>query len=112
MLFRSSGGLFFIEDTHTSNWDPKFQPPNSPGYCYGQPLMINESRSSSTINVFKKFQRTGIFESEFLDEKLNQSLTEMIKEVIIYDDSNSVVPVDSDKEKEIKNDGIILIIKK
>jgi hypothetical protein len=104
--------LFFIEDTHTSNWDPRIHPTNSPGYCYGQPIMINEDRSSSTINVFKKFQRTGKFHSPFLSEEVNLQLQEMIDEVIIYGDNNEIVEVDSNLENSIVKHGVILIKRK
>lgn len=107
-----SGGLFFIEDTLTSNWDPKIQPLGSPGYCYGQPVMINEDRSSTTINTFKRFQRSKLLDSVFLPDYLNASLQDMIEEVIIYGDSNEEIPVDSDLENGVIKHGVILIRKK
>jgi hypothetical protein len=107
-----SGGLFFIEDTLTSNWDPRIQPLGSPGYCYGQSLMINEDHSSTTINTFKRFQRSKLLDSVFLPDYLNASLQDMIEEVIIYGDSNEEIPVDSDLENGVINHGVILIRKK
>ena len=107
-----TGGLFFIEDTHTANWDPVTQPESSPGYCYGQPVMINEDRSTSTINVFKKFQKTGVFESKFLSDEMNKRLQEMIDEVIIYGDDNQEVDIESSLESEIVKHGVILIKRK
>jgi hypothetical protein len=101
------GGLYFIEDTHTCNWDPIKNPS-----CYGQPIMINEDRSSSTINIFKNFQKNGKFISPFLSNEECEKLTCMIDEVIIYDDMNNIVNIDSDDELNIKLDGIILIKKK
>jgi hypothetical protein len=107
-----SGGLFFIEDTHTSNWDPSIHPLTSPGYCYGQPVMINEDRSSTTINTFKRFQRTKLLDSIFLSDHLNNSLRDMIDEVIIYGDNNEEIPIDSDLENTVINHGVILIKRK
>ena len=106
-----SGGLFFIEDVHTSNWNPATQPPNSPGYCYGQPLMIGAD-GNNTIRVFKTFQKTGIFYSEFLSAEENKFLTESIDSVIIYDDYNNEVPIESSNELSIVKNGVILIRKK
>lgn len=105
------GGLFFIEDTHTSNWDPSTQPEGSPGFCYGQPVMINADRSNTTINVFKQFQKTGSFKSEFLPTSLYTLLTGIIDEVVIYDDLNNEVPVDQPTNNIIKH-GVILIKRK
>lgn len=105
------GGLFFIEDTHTSNWNPLTQPEGSPGYCYGQPVRINADSSNTTIQVFKDFQLTGKFKSEFLPESLCESLTSMIQEVIIYDDNNEEVGVNSTIKNIVKH-GLILIKRK
>lgn len=107
-----SGGFYFIEDIHTANWDPKKDPSSSPGFCYGQPLHINEDRSSSTINVFKNFQKNGSLDSPFLTLEDNKRLTSMIDEVIIYDDNNNIIDVESSDELNITLNGVILIKKK
>jgi hypothetical protein len=70
-------GLYFIEDLHTSNFDPG-------STLYNQSLMINEDRSNTTLRVLKNFKSTGIFKSEFVDDETNELITSLIKDVIFY----------------------------
>ena len=55
--FLKPGGLYFIEDLHTSNFEPGEE-------CYG-PMDIDEDRSNTTLNVIKNFMSKKIFDSKY-----------------------------------------------
>lgn len=111
--FIVSGGLFFIEDILTSNYDPTVPSLSTPnGFCYGQPLLINKDKSNTTIRVFKNWQLTGVFKSDFLSPEKNIELTDQIKDVVIYDDKNNKVDIMSSDENKILDGGVICIVRK
>ena len=75
-----SGGLYFIEDLHTSFW-----PHNGFKDLYGQPLDINADRSNTTVNVIENYIRTGEMKSEFMTQEEMNYLNDNVKECKIFD---------------------------
>lgn len=75
-----SGGLYFIEDLHTSFW-----PHNGFRDLYGQPLDINSDRSNTTVNVIENYINTKEMRSEFMTADEMTYLNENIKNCIMYD---------------------------
>lgn len=75
-----SGGLYFIEDLHTSFW-----PHNGFKDLYGQPLDINADRSNTTVNVIENYIKTKEMKSEFMTADEMIYLNENIKDCIMYD---------------------------
>lgn len=75
-----SGGLYFIEDLHTSFW-----PHNGFRDLYGQPLDINADRSNTTVNVIENYIKTKDMRSDFMTADEMTYLNENIKDCIMYD---------------------------
>ena len=75
-----SGGMYFIEDLHTSYW-----PHNGFKDLYGQKLDINHGRTNTTIRMIENFIETGKIESEFMTEKEMQYLNDNIADCKIFD---------------------------
>jgi hypothetical protein len=78
--YLKNGGLYFIEDLHTSFW-----PHNGFKDLYGQSLDINSDRSNTTVNVIEGYIKTGEINSEFMTEDEMKYLNENIKECKIFD---------------------------
>ena len=72
-----SGGMYFVEDLHTSNF-----PPGST--LYNQSLMIKDDYSNTTLRSLKILKESGIFESEFLDDETNRKISEMVGSVEFF----------------------------
>lgn len=75
-----SGGLYFIEDLHTSFW-----PYGDFKDLYGQPLDINEDRSNTTVNVIENYIKTNKMESMFMTEEEQDYINENIAECKMFD---------------------------
>jgi len=73
----NSNGLYFIEDLHTSTWEPG-------STLYNQDLKISEDRKTTTLNVLTQFQSTGVFQSPFLSVEENGYLTECIRSIDFF----------------------------
>lgn len=81
-LFRylKSGGLYFIEDLHTSFW-----PYNGYRDLYGQPLDINAPRTNTTVGMIERYLETGSISSEFLNEDEIEYLNSNIADCKLFD---------------------------
>lgn len=78
--YLKSGGLYFIEDLHTSYW-----PFGQFKDLYGFPLDINESRSNTTVKMIENFINTKQLQSEFLIKEEMQYLTDQITDCVLFD---------------------------
>ena len=78
--FLQPGGLYFIEDLHTSFW-----PYNSYTDLYGTALDINEDRTNTTYLFLMEFMKSGVSNSLFLSQEENQILGVMADKVVVFD---------------------------
>ena len=69
----AQGGLYFIEDLHTSFW-----PYNGYSSLYGTDLDINEDKSNTTVQLIENYIATKKVESLFLTKEENDYLTNNI----------------------------------
>lgn len=74
----NSGGLYFVEDLHTSYW-----PFGNYKDLYGSELDINADRSNTTMNYLKQLVRTGVSASQFLTDEENEFLTRNVAKCLI-----------------------------
>lgn len=74
----NEGGLYFIEDLHTSYW-----PFGKYKDLYGTALDINAERSNTTMNYLKEFLRTGVSSSQFLNDEENELLGRTVQKCMI-----------------------------
>lgn len=74
-----TGGLYFIEDLHTSYW-----PYGNFRDLYGKALDINPSRSNTTVEMIEKYVSDGYFKSEFLSEVENKAVGDVIEQARLY----------------------------
>lgn len=72
------GGMYFIEDLHTSFW-----PYGKYRDLYGHSLDINEERSNTTIEFLVAMMRTGKASSLFLDEEENGVLSRLVHRCLL-----------------------------
>lgn len=74
----NSGGLYFIEDLHTSFWEPG-------RILYDNTIDINEKRSNTTFKMLKDFIDTGVLSSEFMNAEEIDYLNNNIDYVKLFD---------------------------
>lgn len=74
-----SGGLYFIEDLHTSYW-----PYNGFENLYGSKLDINQDRSNTTAKMVQDYIDTNTFYSHFMDNKEMAYLNGNIKKCELF----------------------------
>lgn len=80
----NSGGMFIIEDVHTS----------LPDYYSREDFNVNESESNTTLLMIEYFIRTGKIRSEFMTEKEAAYLTENIERIelhYMHNDKHSIM---------------------
>lgn len=99
-----SGGVYFIEDAHTSNLDLS--------HIYGQPMNLRGDKSNSTITVFRNYLLDGVLASEFFTHEIAEELEKMIDSVVVYDDNCMPADPKDDSFFEIKKHGVIAIKKR
>jgi len=75
-----SGGMYFIEDLHTSFW-----PYGQFKDLYGFPLDISDDRSNTTVNTIESYIKTKEFTSQFLNKEENEYLTNTIESCELFD---------------------------
>jgi hypothetical protein len=92
----NSGGIYIIEDLHTSLCEPGTN-------VYGRPMENNIDKSNTTLSILKNKP----FSSFFLNKDQNIYLENNIKDINIYESENKNVPIDY-KSKSITS----IIIKK
>lgn len=93
--YLKSGGIYVLEDLHTSLCDPNTM-------VYGRPIEIYSDRSNTTLEFLKKKP----YKSVYLDDEKNQFLVKHINNVNIFDVHNPLVP------NEYKNRSVTSIIEK
>lgn len=69
--YLKSGGLFVVEDLHTSN--------------FGAPFGVKEDLSNSTLLMLKKFKETGKIESEYMSDEEKEYLNNHISNIEIME---------------------------
>ena len=79
--YMRSGGLYFIEDLHTSYW-----PYNGHNSVYGHiPIDTNEDKSNSTLNMVKNYLAQGRIMSPYLTPTETAYLTQHIVKCAVHD---------------------------
>lgn len=73
------GGLYFIEDLHTSYW-----PHGKPIYN-GVPVDINEDRSNTTVAMINNYERTGKWESQYMTPAEIEYLNNTVADCTLHD---------------------------
>ena len=74
------GGMYFIEDLHTSFW------PYGPYKdLYGTKLDINKNRSNTTVSVIETFIKTGKIKSEFMETSEMRYLEKWTENCQLFD---------------------------
>ena len=101
--YLNKNGIYFIEDSHTSNLNMTT--------CYGQPLKP-KGDNDHTINVFRDFQRTGVFNSPYFNKDQNSEIQSMINFVTIFDDDGNQIDQESDEHSNVLRNGVIMIMRK
>lgn len=74
------GGLYFIEDLHTSFW-----PHGQYKDLYGNPLDIDENRRNTTVRYVQELIRTGRSQSCFLSEDENLDVENALRTPLLFD---------------------------
>jgi len=74
------GGLYFIEDLHTSYW-----PLGEYRDLYGTQLDVLPDRSNSTVSFLHNFIRTGVSNSPYLSVTENHNLTSLTHKCFVFD---------------------------
>jgi len=78
--YLNPGGLYFIEDLHTSYW-----PHNEFKDLYNQPLDVNKDRTNTTVKMIVDYQRTGKFNSPFFTREECKYLNENVASCELFD---------------------------